>query len=108
MLLADLGTSYCKFLDTSAASDPWLVPTHELDKSLRVDLATGHNGRRHAVSYVNELTALARGGEALIERDAWTLLDCGSRDIKIYSLRERRGQRDGLEHRVRRLHGLHH
>ncbi len=83
MLLADFGTSYCKFLDTGSASPPYLVPTRELDRALHVDLATGHNGKRYATSYVNELTALARGGEALIDCDTYTLLDCGSRDIKF-------------------------
>ena len=33
--------------------------------------------------YVNELTALARGGNILIDADHYTLMDCGSRDIKF-------------------------
>ncbi len=82
MLLADFGTSYCKFLDIGKEQGPYLVPTRELDRKLRVDLATGHNGKRYADTYINELTALARGGEALIDIDTYTLLDCGSRDIK--------------------------
>jgi activator of 2-hydroxyglutaryl-CoA dehydratase len=81
MLLADFGTSYCKFLDL-ASNTPQLVPTRELQRNTRVDLATGHNGKRYADHYVNELTALAKGGEALITSDEFTLLDCGSRDIK--------------------------
>jgi activator of 2-hydroxyglutaryl-CoA dehydratase len=83
MLLADFGTSYCKFLDTDSGAPPYLVPTRELDRNLKVDLATGHNGKRYASHYVNELTALARGGEKLIDSGAYTLLDCGSRDIKF-------------------------
>ena len=81
MLLADFGTSYCKFLDLAGGA-PSLVPTRELDKTLRVDLATGHNGKRYADHYINELTALARGGETLVPGGRFTLLDCGSRDIK--------------------------
>ena len=81
MLLADFGTSYCKFLDL-AAGTPTLLPTRELKQSLRVDIATGHNGKRYADHYVNELTALAKGGEVLIPGGSFTLLDCGSRDIK--------------------------
>ncbi len=84
MLLADFGTSYCKFLDI-ASNTPRLIPTRELDKSIRVDVATGHNGRRYSDRYVNELTALAKGGEALIPEPNFTLLDCGSRDIKYVS-----------------------
>jgi hypothetical protein len=82
MLLADFGTSYCKLWDTTT-TDPRLIPTKEIDQGLHVDLATGHNGKRHASRYVNELTALARGGDALIDADGYTLLDCGSRDIKF-------------------------
>ncbi len=82
MLLADFGTSYCKLLDSNDAI-PRVVPTKDIDRSLRVDLATGHNGKRFATLYVNELTALARGGRHLIADDSFTLLDCGSRDIKF-------------------------
>ena len=84
MLLADFGTSYVKFLETEGQQQqPWLVPTRSLDRSLRVDLATGHNGKKYAKRYINELTALARGGEQLIQDRNYTLLDCGSRDIKF-------------------------
>lgn len=83
MLLADFGTSYCKFLDTDSGKSPHLVPTRDLDRNLKVDLATGHNGKRYTTHYVNELTALARGGETLIGSNTYTLLDCGSRDIKF-------------------------
>ncbi len=82
MLLADFGTSYCKFWDTTTGP-PLLIPTKEIEPGLTVDIATGHNGKRHASRYVNELTALARGGKVLIDADHYTLLDCGSRDIKF-------------------------
>ncbi len=82
MLLADFGTSYCKLLDTSSGEPPRLIPTREFDRSIQVDIATGHNGKRYAQQYVNELTALARGGLSLIQESSFTLLDCGSRDIK--------------------------
>ncbi len=83
MLLADFGTSYCKLLDTESTDSPRLIATNTIDrKNMRVDLATGHNGKRYAVHYINELTALALGGLSLIEEQAFTLLDCGSRDIK--------------------------
>jgi activator of 2-hydroxyglutaryl-CoA dehydratase len=81
MLLADFGTSYCKFLDL-VTDTPSLIPTRELSRTIRVDVSTGHNGRRYADHYVNELTALAKGGEVLIAGGSFTLLDCGSRDIK--------------------------
>ena len=83
MILADFGTSYSKFLDLDRPDPgPYILPTKELDRKLKVDLATGHNGKRFSSRYVNELIALARGGETLIEEDDYLLLDCGSRDIK--------------------------
>jgi activator of 2-hydroxyglutaryl-CoA dehydratase len=82
MLLADFGTSYCKLLDTESGKPPYLIPTREFDRSIQVDIATGHNGKRYAVQYINELTALAKGGLRLIQEPSFTLLDCGSRDIK--------------------------
>ncbi|MFH2123215.1 MAG: ATPase [Pseudomonadota bacterium] len=82
MLLADFGTSYCKLWDTTTQA-PQLIATKEIDQGLKVDIATGHNGKRHANRYINELTALAKGGNALIDTDHYTLLDCGSRDIKF-------------------------
>jgi len=83
MILGDFGTSYCKFLDTNEKNGrPRVVPTRELPPGTRVDVATGHNGKRFARRYVNELVALARGGAALVAGEDYTLLDCGSRDIK--------------------------
>ena len=84
MILGDFGTSYCKFLNLAEdGGQPTIVPTKELPGNLHIDLATGHNGRRFADRYVNELIALARGGEAMIEDRDYVLLDCGSRDIKF-------------------------
>lgn len=84
MIIGDLGTSYCKFLDLDTPeSEPTILATRELPEGTRVDLATGHLGKRFAVGYVNELIALARGGEAIIEEEEYVLLDCGSRDIKF-------------------------
>lgn len=82
MLVADFGTSYCKLLETASTAPPQLIPTRSLDRNLKVGIATGHNGKRYTARYVNELTALARGGLRLIEEESFTLLDCGSRDIK--------------------------
>lgn len=83
MLLADFGTSYCKILDTESQTDPHLLPTQDLPPSFMADLATGHNAARRSRRSINELTALARGGKALINRPNFVLLDCGSRDIKF-------------------------
>lgn len=83
MILGDFGTSYCKFLDLSETDDsPTITATRDLPSDIHVSLATGHNGKRFADAYVNELIALARGGEALIKEPDYVLLDCGSRDIK--------------------------
>ncbi len=83
MLLADFGTSYCKLLDTDSGDGPRILPTRSLTRDFKADLATGHNAARRSKKSINELTALARGGKALIDSDDFVLLDCGSRDIKF-------------------------
>jgi len=83
MLLADFGTSYCKILDTESEAPPTIVATRDLERDFRADLATGHNAGRRSIQSINELTALAWGGERLIQEQDFVLLDCGSRDIKF-------------------------
>nr|WP_321465186.1 ATPase [uncultured Desulfobulbus sp.] len=83
MLLADFGTSYCKIVDTLRDETPRIVATRALPRDFKADLATGHNAARRSLKSINELTALARGGKALIDREDFVLLDCGSRDIKF-------------------------
>ncbi len=87
MLFADFGTSYCKVLDTRLNFEPYIVSTKELEKSFQADLATGHNARKRSKNNINELIALARGGEKLIKESDFVLLDCGSRDIKYVRYR---------------------
>ncbi len=82
VLLADFGTSYCKLCKAGEDRPPEIIASRDIDRSLRVHMATGHNSRRFCDVYVNELTALARGGERLIGERDFILLDCGSRDIK--------------------------
>ena len=83
MLLADFGTSYCKILDTGQPDPPRIIATRDLSSSFRADLATGHNAARRSRHSINELTALARGGQRLVACLDFVLLDCGSRDIKF-------------------------
>jgi len=84
MIIGDFGTSYSKILDLGQpGAGPVIVATRELPPETRVDVATGHNARRFGRAAVNELVALARGGQALIGRPDFLLLDCGSRDIKF-------------------------
>ncbi len=83
MLLADFGTSYCKILKTNEDVTPRIVATRALPRDFKADLATGHNAARRSLRSINELTALARGGKALIDKESFVLLDCGSRDIKF-------------------------
>lgn len=89
MILGDFGTSYCKFVDLGCPEPrPIMAASKDLPASTRVDMATGHNGKRFSDNYINELIVLARGGEALISEPSYVLLDCGSRDIKYIKIRE--------------------
>jgi activator of 2-hydroxyglutaryl-CoA dehydratase len=90
MLLADFGTSYCKVLETGSGDVPRIIPTRDLRPDFQADLATGHNAARRGRRSINELTALALGGERLIREPDFVLLDCGSRDIKFIRYREGR------------------
>jgi len=90
MLLADFGTSYCKILDTVGDRPPSILATRELKPDFCADLATGHNAGRRSHRSINELTALAWGGERLIAAPDFVLLDCGSRDIKFVRYQDRR------------------
>lgn len=83
MILADFGTSYCKILAAGSGEPPRVVPTRDLPPDFCADLATGHNAGRRSRRSINELTALAWGGEQLIDEPDFVLLDCGSRDIKF-------------------------
>lgn len=88
MLIGDFGTSYCKILDISTSgSVPQIISSRQLPAATRVAMATGHIGKRYGDIYTNELIALARGGESLIDDQDYVLLDCGSRDIKFIQYR---------------------
>jgi len=84
-ILGDFGTSWTKLLDTESGERRVLPATeaHGIDP----DIATGHNARRRAPRYVNELIALAQGGERLIAEEEFLLLDVGSRDVKYVHMR---------------------
>jgi activator of 2-hydroxyglutaryl-CoA dehydratase len=88
MLLADFGTSYCKILETDSADKKTLIATRDIAPTFTADLATGHNAARRSRQSINELTALARGGEQLVKEKNFVLLDCGSRDIKFINYQQ--------------------
>jgi len=84
-LLGDFGTTWTKLLDTEAGSR-CILPTKDAH-DIRAHLATGHNAPHRAPHHVNELIALAQGGERLIPEPEFLLLDVGSRDVKYIHLR---------------------
>jgi len=84
MIIADFGTSYTKILElTTPQGEPVIIPTRDVPPDFRADMASGHNGKRFSTNYVNELVAMARAGEELINEGDFILVDCGSRDIKF-------------------------
>ncbi|MFB3883031.1 MAG: ATPase [Armatimonadota bacterium] len=86
-ILGDFGTTWTKLLDT-AAGERRVLPTREAAAAgLRADIATGHNAKRWAPRFVNELIALAQGGQRLIQEHDFLLLDVGSRDVKYVHMR---------------------
>jgi activator of 2-hydroxyglutaryl-CoA dehydratase len=86
-ILGDFGTTWTKLLDT-VTGERRVLPTREAAAAgLRADIATGHNARRWASRFVNELIALAQGGERLIGGSDLLLVDIGSRDVKYVRMR---------------------
>jgi len=86
-LLGDFGTTWTKLHDT-ATGERRILPTREAAAAgLRADLATGHNAKRWARRFVNELIALAEGGERLIGEPEFLVVDVGSRDVKYVHMR---------------------
>jgi activator of 2-hydroxyglutaryl-CoA dehydratase len=85
-VLGDFGTTWTKLLDT-ASGERRVIRTKDA-KDLGADIATGHNAGRRASRHINELIALAQGGERLIGESEFLLLDVGSRDVKYVHMRE--------------------
>jgi len=92
VLLVDAGTSYIKILDTAAPSGTLkIIPLAELKTlgGIKADYVTGHNASLFtSAKFVNELVALARGAKASIKEKDFTILDIGSRDMKIVTFSE--------------------
>lgn len=84
-VLGDFGTTWTKLLDTETG-ERRVLRTREA-REITADLATGHNARRRAPRHINELIALAQGGQRLIAEPEFLLLDVGSRDVKYIHLR---------------------
>lgn len=84
-LLGDFGTAWTKLYDTETG-ERQVLPARAASE-VGADIATGHNARRRAPRHVNELIALAQGGERLISEPEFLLLDVGSRDVKYVHMR---------------------
>ena len=88
MLLADMGTQYTKIFD-SATGEYRIIKSTDWPNGLKADVACGHNCKHKANLEVNELVALAKGAQELIEEDSFVLVDVGSRDIKSVTFTDR-------------------
>lgn len=88
-IIIDSGTSYSKVYHLSSHAYE-VIPSNrikELTADYSVAAATGHNANRLSGYVVNELIALAKGAESYIkDEDTYTVVDCGSRDIKYISV----------------------
>jgi activator of 2-hydroxyglutaryl-CoA dehydratase len=84
-LLGDFGTTWTKLLDTDTGQRRVLPSRQAHD--ITADIATGHNAHRRAPRHINELVALAQGGERLIQEPEFLLLDVGSREVKYVHMR---------------------
>lgn len=90
-VVIDCGTSYSKvhYLDTGRRR---IVPSRKLIKraaEYSIECATGHNRVPGAAMAVNELVALAEGALRILPDRDFTVLDCGARDVKYVTVRNR-------------------
>lgn len=87
MLLIDAGTSYIKIFNTVTGSIDILPLSKTGEFShLKPQIVTGHNsGLFPNAKNVNELVALAKGASSILDKDTFTIIDIGSRDMKLVS-----------------------
>ncbi|MEI6092562.1 MAG: ATPase [bacterium] len=85
MLLVDAGTSYIKIFDTEKDQLKILsLAELKANDQLKADYATGHNANLFTeATFVNELVALAKGAKSIVSDKDFTILDIGSRDMKL-------------------------
>ena len=85
MLLIDAGTSYIKTWDSKISSlNVYPITNFNRELIQKPDYITGHNAKLFDGNcYVNELVALAEGAKELTGEKNFTIVDIGSRDIKL-------------------------
>jgi activator of 2-hydroxyglutaryl-CoA dehydratase len=90
MIFGDAGSSWCKVFEVGSDA-VHVSPTREMvKKDWNFDWGTGHTARNRSNHFENDLIALTRGALALVDEEDFTVLDLGSRDAKLVSLRGRR------------------
>ena len=87
MLLADMGTQYTKIFN-SAKGEYRVIESVNWHNEIKADIACGHNCKHRTKLEVNELVAMAKGAQNLIEAESFVLVDVGSRDIKSVIFRD--------------------
>ncbi len=91
MKLADCGSTWTKIYDAESDSLE-IIQTREMIRrdAPPFEIATGHSGKNRCVRFKNELLALAEGGLSLVERDDFSVVDVGGRDVKYVSFKGRK------------------
>ena len=81
----DAGTSYIKIFNSGSGELKILSLAEFKDHPvIKADYVTGHNANLFSDAVVvNELVALAKGAKAIIQEKDFTVLDVGSRDMKL-------------------------
>ena len=91
MKLADCGSTWTKILDVESDSLE-IITTREM---VRRDgspfaVATGHSAEKRCGIFKNELLALAEGGLSFVDKDDFSIVDVGGRDIKYIRFKGRK------------------
>lgn len=87
MLLADMGTQYTKLLNADTGKYK-IIKSIDWNSDIRAAVACGHNCKHRADIEVNELVALAKGAQSMVDEGSFVLVDVGSRDIKSVTFKD--------------------
>jgi activator of 2-hydroxyglutaryl-CoA dehydratase len=89
--LADCGSTWTKILDVESDSLE-IITTREMVRrnGAPFAVATGHSAEKRCGKFKNELLALAEGGLSLVDKDDFSIVDVGGRDIKYIRFKGRK------------------
>ncbi|MDZ7859147.1 MAG: ATPase [Candidatus Krumholzibacteriota bacterium] len=89
--LADCGSTWTKILDVESDFLEIITTRELVRKDLPLfDIATGHSAKKRCAKFKNELLALAEGALSLVDKEDFSIVDVGGRDVKFIRFKGRK------------------